>query len=75
MNCLKNYYGGALGCFSQVKHPTLDFGSGHDLRVMRWSPLTGLYTGCEAYLRFSFFPSPVCTHALSLYNKTKLLLN
>ena len=24
-----------------VEHPTLDFGSGHDLRVLGWSPESG----------------------------------
>ena len=32
---------GAPGWFSWVKRPTLDFISGHDLRVLRSSPLLG----------------------------------
>ena len=30
-----------------VKHPVLDFGSGHDLRVMRFSPALGSALGME----------------------------
>ena len=29
---------GAPGLAQSVKYPTLDFGSGHDLRVVRWTP-------------------------------------
>ena len=33
---------GEGACMAQsVKHPNLDFGSGHDLRVMRLSPIWG----------------------------------
>ena len=28
-----------------VKHPTLDFSSGHDLRVLRWSPMSDSMLG------------------------------
>jgi len=31
-----------------VKHPTLAFGSGHDLRVVRSSPVSGSMLGVEA---------------------------
>ena len=31
-----------------VKRPTLDFGSGHGLRVVSWSPELGLVLGMEA---------------------------
>ena len=31
-----------------VKHPPFDFGSGHDLRVMRWSPVLGSRLGVES---------------------------
>ena len=34
-----------------VKRPTLDFGSGHDLKVVRSNPVLGLWTGCGACLR------------------------
>ena len=30
-----------------VKHPTLDFGSGHDLGVVRLSPASGSVLGVE----------------------------
>ena len=30
-----------------VKHPTLDFGSGHDIRVVRWSAEEGSVLGME----------------------------
>jgi len=47
------------------KHPTLDFGSGHDLRVMRssptWSPTWGSILGVEPCLRFSL-PLPLPPH-------------
>ena len=32
---------GATCVAQRVKHPTLDFGSGHDLRVMGLSPVSG----------------------------------
>ena len=36
------------------KHPTLDFGSGHDLRVMKLSPVSGsIHDRHGAYLKFS----------------------
>ena len=38
-----------------VKHPTLDFGSGHDLRVCEIDPCIGLYADSGAC--FGFFPS------------------
>ena len=31
-----------------IKHPTLDFGSGHDLRVMRSSPTLGSVFSVES---------------------------
>ena len=37
---IKNYTKGHLGGVV-VKHPTLGFGSGHDLRIMKSSPLSG----------------------------------
>ena len=30
-----------------IEHPTLDFGSGHDLRVVRLSPVLGSALGIE----------------------------
>ena len=36
-----------------VKHPTLDFGLGHDLRVLRQSPGIGLHAQQRVSLRFS----------------------
>ena len=30
-----------------VKHLTLGFGSGHDLRVMGWSPVSGSVLGLQ----------------------------
>ena len=31
-----------------VRHPTVDFGSGHDLRVMRLSSISGSALGTES---------------------------
>ena len=42
-----------------VKHPTLDFGSGHDFRVVRLSPMLGSVLGMEPALD-SLSPGP-CT--------------
>ena len=39
LNYVKNKRTGSLG--ESVKHPTLDFGSGHDLMVLRSSPALG----------------------------------
>jgi len=44
-----------------VKHPTLDFSSGHDLGVVRSSPVLGFALGMEPAwdsLSLSLFPSP-----------------
>ena len=30
-----------------VKRPTLDFGSGHDLTVVQWSPMSGSVLNVE----------------------------
>ena len=51
-----------------VKHPTLDFCSGHDLRVVGSSPMLRLYVGLGACLRFSLSPTPTAT---SLKRKKK----
>ena len=37
----KHEYLGAPGWLSQASVPTLHFGSGHDLRVMRLNPASG----------------------------------
>lgn len=61
-----------------VKPPPLDFSSGHDLRVGRWSGALGSRLGIGSPLWFplslpSFCPSLACApaHALSLSTKTK----
>lgn len=56
-----------------VKFPTLDFGSGHDLKVLRSSPVSGSALGGES-ARDSLSPSPsdplsVPSPAFSLSNK------
>ena len=44
-----------------VEYPTPDFGSGHDLGVMGWSPMLGIYAQQGICLKFSlslsFYPS------------------
>lgn len=61
--------GAAAGCPPSVKHPSLDFGSGCQLRVMKWAPrdLQGL---CFLLL---LLPLPLfaCAHALSQINLNK----
>ena len=56
------------GGLSQLSVPTLDFSSGHDLRVVRWS-FVSLLLSVEAAWD-SFFPSPsappTCTGSLSI---------
>ena len=51
------------------KHPTLDFGSSHDLRVVRQLQVR-LCTECGAFLGFplslSLCPSPACETVLTL---------
>ena len=55
---INKIFGGAWVAQS-VKHLTLDFGSGHDLRVMRLSPSLGSTLGMEsAYIIFPLLPSP-----------------
>ena len=41
-----------------VKHLTLDFGSGHDLRVVQWSPMLGSVLG-EEWSLFKILFSPL----------------
>ena len=65
------------------KHPALDFGSGHDLTLVRWSLTSGSMLGMEpAYDSFSSSVSApprlrMCMRALSLSlkNKTKQTKN
>ena len=44
-----------------VEYPTPDFGSGHDLGVMGWSPMLGIHAQQGVCLKFSlslsFYPS------------------
>lgn len=47
-----------------IKHPTLGFGSGRDLRVMRLSPSLGSVLGAESAWGSLPLP-PLCTCALS----------
>ena len=44
---LKNSPSWGTWLAQSVKHPTLDFGSGHDLRVMGLSPKLGSMLGKE----------------------------
>ena len=69
---------GPLG--GSVECPILDFGSGHDPRVMGSSLQVELHTEHGTYLRFSpslSLPSPcpclvhVCAHSLSQKTKTE----
>ena len=50
--------------------PTLDFGSGHDLMVVRLSPHRALYRQHRAYLghslSLSLYSFPICARSLSL---------
>jgi len=55
-----------------VKCPTLDFRSGHDLRVVRSSPVSGSTLGHRACSRFSLAHSPsIPSPLLSLPLKKK----
>ena len=57
-----------------VKYPTLDFGSGHDLRVVRLSPKLGSVLGVEpalASLFLSALPPRWCALSLSKKKKKK----
>ena len=47
LSFIKFLKGGAWVAKS-VKHPTLDFGSGHDIRIMRSSPTSGSALGMES---------------------------
>ena len=57
-----------------VKHPTLDFGSGHDLMVLRLSPVSGSTLGVELgedFLSHSLSASPLLMLSLSLFLSNK----
>ena len=56
-----------------VKHPTLGFDSGHDLRVLRSSPELGSAFSMEsACLSLSLMPLFQIVHSLSQINKWKI---
>ena len=64
-----------------VKHPALDFSSGHDLTVPEFEPHTGLCTDSAepAWDSHSLSPSlslplPTCALSLSKRNKLKALV-
>ena len=53
-------------------HPNLDFGPGHDLRVMGTSPVMGSVLSMDSAYPSPTVPSPTPTHILcllSFYNK------
>ena len=52
-----------------VKDPTLDFSSGHDLRVMRLSHVSGSVLGMETALDSLPFPLPALSLSLSISKK------
>ena len=58
-----------------VKHPTLDFGSGHDLMVVGSSPASGSVLTVWSLLGIlsllSLCPSPTRSHDLSLKSPLK----
>jgi len=55
-----------------VKCPTLDFSSGHDLRVVGSSPTSDSALGVELdWDSFSPLPLPLPTYALFLFKKKK----
>ena len=59
----KGFSGGGTWVAQSVKGSTLDFGSGHYLRVV--SPCVGLYVGCRVCLGFSAPPHlPSLPHLL-----------
>ena len=53
-----------------VKCPTLDFGSGHDLRVVRFTPMSGSELGMEP-AEDSLSPSPSALSLSSPLRKNK----
>ena len=73
---VNKYLGGrAAGVAQSVKHPTVGFHSGHDLRIMGLSPALGLHSAQSLLeiLSHSPFPSAsvplLLTCTLSLSNK------
>ena len=67
---IKRKHLGASGWLGQFSNLTLDFSSGHDLRVVGIEPCTGLCAECGASLRFSLPLSLrllyLCARSLSL---------
>ena len=60
----------------QVKHPTLDFGSGHDLKVIRSSSALSSELGVEPVKVLSLsFSLPSIPTLLMLYLKKKSVIN
>ena len=59
------------GLAQSVKHLTLDFGSGHDLRIVGLSPMSSamLTSVGSLLLPLSLCPPPTCSHFLSQINK------
>ena len=57
------------------KHPTLGFGSGHDLMICEFRPQVRLCTDSTEpawdSLSLSLFPTPACSLSLSKLNKQK----
>ena len=49
-----------------VEHLTLDFSSGHDLRVMKWSPMLAAMLSRESAWDLSLPLSPAHTHTQSI---------
>ena len=68
---------GAPGWLAQlVKCPTLDFGSGHDLRVMRSSPVSVAWWVWSLIKILSVpLPLSLSPHLLTLYQKLKKTKN
>ena len=54
-----------------VKHPTLGFGSGHDLRVLGWSPMLGsLLSGESDCLPLSLLLPTLTLSKINIFLKT-----
>lgn len=49
-----------------VKHPTVDFGSGHDLGIMRSSPTSGSALSVEPASDFLSLPLPLKKNYLTV---------
>ena len=58
-----------------VNHPTLDFSSVCDLRVLRSSPESGSMLSTESVSPSLFSPAPPPAHALSLKLRKKVLVS